>query len=139
MGAELTPKQQAFVDAFRGKAKGNGTQAARLAGYSGTDAALAVAASRLIRDPKIAAAIKAGTQQKRAGERRAAIADVNRCHEILTRIAEGKKTKDADRIQAVDKLLKSQGAYIEKREVEHKGATVSFVFEDNGRGPAPKA
>lgn len=135
MGAELTPKQQAFVDAFRGKAKGNGTQAARLAGYSGTDAALAVAASRLIRDPKVAAAIKAGTQQKKAAARRVAIADVNRCHEILTRIAEGKKTKDADRIQAVDKLLKSQGAYIEKREVSIAAKVVRVVMPDNGRGP----
>lgn len=37
----LTPRQQAFVAAYVGEAKGNATQAARLAGYSGSDATLA--------------------------------------------------------------------------------------------------
>lgn len=49
----LTPKQQAFVDAYAG----NGVEAARAAGYTGDDATLATSASRLLRHAEVSAAI----------------------------------------------------------------------------------
>jgi phage terminase small subunit len=49
----LTPKQQAFVDAYAG----NGTEAARAAGYQGTDATLATVASKLLKVAKVSEAL----------------------------------------------------------------------------------
>lgn len=68
-----------------------------------------------------------------------AILSVDECQALLTEIAtDTDSAEHKDRIAAIDKLLKTHGAYTEKREVEHKGAAVSFVFEDNGRGPKPQ-
>lgn len=58
MGAQLTEKQARFLRAFVGEAKGNATQAARLAGYRGSDATLRATASRLLRRSGIAAALE---------------------------------------------------------------------------------
>jgi phage terminase small subunit len=127
-------KKKLFAAAYMGKAKGNGTAAAKLAGYTGSDASLAVTASRLLKDAKVQAII-AG---KNKAVSTAAFADVDRCRVLLTRIAESRKAKDADKVQAIDKLLKTQGAYIEKRELTHKTAqVVRVVMPDNGRGPKP--
>lgn len=52
-GVALTPKQQAFVDAYAG----NGVEAARAAGYQGDEATLATSASRLLRHAEVSAAI----------------------------------------------------------------------------------
>lgn len=56
---DLTEKQRRFVDAYMGEAKGNGTLAARVAGYEGDDNTLAVTASRLLRNPKVRSALNA--------------------------------------------------------------------------------
>jgi len=54
----LTPKQQRFVNAYLGAAKGNGTEAARLAGYkAGTG--LRVTAHDVLTNPSVRAAIDA--------------------------------------------------------------------------------
>ena len=58
-GGRLTGLQRAFIDAWFGEAKFNGTEAARIAGYSGDDNALAVIASRNLRNAKIETEIKA--------------------------------------------------------------------------------
>ena len=50
---KLTPKQRRFVEAY----KGNATEAARLAGYSGDDNVLGVTGYDLLRNPKIFHAI----------------------------------------------------------------------------------
>lgn len=50
----LTVKQWRFVHAYFGEAKGNGTLAAKMAGYEGNDSVLAVTAYDLLRNPKIA-------------------------------------------------------------------------------------
>lgn len=54
---KLTFKQQRFVDAYVGEAKGNGTRAALSAGYS--EKGVRVAAHDLLTNPNIQAAIKA--------------------------------------------------------------------------------
>ena len=53
----LTKMQQMFVDAYKGAAMGNATEACRLAGYRGSDATLAVRGSQLIRTHKIIVAL----------------------------------------------------------------------------------
>lgn len=55
MAEKLTGKQARFVDEYIVCL--NGTEAARRAGYSGDDATLAVAASRMLRNDKISRAI----------------------------------------------------------------------------------
>jgi hypothetical protein len=53
----LTLKQELFVSYYLGAAHGNGTQAARLAGYQGDDNTLSTTAFRLLRNAEIAARI----------------------------------------------------------------------------------
>ncbi len=53
----LTGKRAVFVTCYVGEARGNGTQAARLAGYEGDDNTLAVTASQLLRNHKVMDAI----------------------------------------------------------------------------------
>lgn len=50
---ELKPRQRLFVEYYLGECQFNGTDAARKAGYSGTDNALAVRASELLRIRKV--------------------------------------------------------------------------------------
>lgn len=82
----LTQKQQAFINAYIGEANGNGTQAARLAGYKGSDDTLRSVARENLTKPHIAAEIERRQQaaRERAGltldwlvERLMRIADVN--------------------------------------------------------------
>lgn len=53
----LTGKRLAFIDYYFGEAKFVGIDAARLAGFEGNDNVLAVTASRLLKDAKVAATI----------------------------------------------------------------------------------
>lgn len=55
--AKLTHKQQLFVEAYLGVAKGNATEAARLAGYKGNDQTLASVGAENLRKPHITAMI----------------------------------------------------------------------------------
>lgn len=57
--AGLTVKQERFVAAYVGAANGNATEAARQAGYSGSDGTLGVTGHELLKNPKIAARIGA--------------------------------------------------------------------------------
>jgi phage terminase small subunit len=67
----MTPKQIRFVDEYLIDL--NATAAARRAGYSGTEEALRVTASRLVTKANVAAAIKTAMQER--GERSRATAD----------------------------------------------------------------
>lgn len=130
----LTIKQRAFVQAYVGKANGNGFQAAKMAGYSGNDATVKNYAYKLLQIPKVAAALR-GFAAKVEDATVLSVIEVKR---ILSDIARNPKAEDKDRIAAADKLLKSGGAYSINHNVDVKSAAVKFVFEDNGRGPAPK-
>lgn len=65
---KLTPKQQAFVDAYTGPARGNATEAARMAGYKGNDTTLRAVGAENLTKPLVIAAVKktADATQKRA-------------------------------------------------------------------------
>jgi phage terminase small subunit len=65
-GRGLTPKQQLFVEAYLGRAKANGTEAARLAGYRGSDASLAQIAHENLRKLEIAKRVAARLEEVKA-------------------------------------------------------------------------
>lgn len=134
---KLTPKQQRFVDAYTGEAKGNGAQAARLAGYKGTPAALRTMAQENLAKPLIAAAIAAITEEMRAPliasrkERQALLTKMLResvTEEVVVTVGTGmgcsqieKTRKDIsarDRLKALELLGKMQGDFIERVEVK---------------------
>jgi phage terminase small subunit len=75
--SELTYKQRLFVSAFIGEAKGNASEAARIAGYGNTPGSSSVFAHRLLRKAKIKAAI----------ERRVSVVALT-ANEVLARVAE---------------------------------------------------
>lgn len=56
-GKTLSPLQRKFVEAFVGPAKGNATEAARLAGYKGNTVTLAAVGAENLKKPLVAEAI----------------------------------------------------------------------------------
>jgi len=57
MAHELTLKQELFVTAYLGEARGIGVRAARIAGYAGSDRALRVMATKLLANANVAAQV----------------------------------------------------------------------------------
>ncbi|MDR7420479.1 MAG: terminase small subunit [Armatimonadota bacterium] len=55
---QLSVREARFVDLYLGETRGNGRQAAHLAGYRGSPAVLDVQASRLLRRPRVREAIQ---------------------------------------------------------------------------------
>jgi phage terminase small subunit len=62
IGDDLTERERRFVEAYN--ETGNGTEAARQAGYAGDATSLAQQGSRLLKRPRVAAAIQAGAQKR---------------------------------------------------------------------------
>lgn len=83
--ADLTERQRKFVNAYVSNGR-NGTAAAREAGYSGSDATLAVNASQLIRRPKVQDAISQLVGKAIARSERGAIATLEECLEFESRL-----------------------------------------------------
>jgi len=113
--SKLTHKQQAFVDAYCGASKGNATDAARRAGYKGSDRALQVMGAQNISKPIIAAALATRAAQVASSR----IMTIEQMQEMLTDIAaQAALNGDAQiAINAVKELGKMRGAYIERKEV----------------------
>lgn len=136
-GGALTLKQRRFLRAYL--ETGNATEAARQAGYKGSDDTLAALGSRNLRKPAIAAAIEAAN----VADDGRAIATRRELRELWTRVAFGEETETtvtkegavvtgppsiAVRLKASELLGKSRGMFVERR--EHSGP--------NG-GPVPVA
>ncbi len=58
ISGELSFREARFVQSYTGEARGNGRQAARLAGYQGSAEVLDVQAARLLRRPRVRQAIQ---------------------------------------------------------------------------------
>lgn len=154
----LTEKQRRFVEAYLGAAKGNGAEAARMAGYQGKDAhTYSVVADRLLASAGIREMISAARSKTAS----AAIATAEEVQEFLTATMRGTecrspivtmagpvtdpktgeimtKPPDAkDRVKAAEVLSKIRGyAAPVKSELEVKGAPIVTVYlPDNGRDP----
>ena len=63
MDSKLTTKQVLFAEAYLGAAKGNGTQAARLAGYQGDATTLQSVGSANLKKPASAARVEQRVEQ----------------------------------------------------------------------------
>lgn len=143
-----TERQRRFAEAITGPAMGNGTEAARLAGYKGSDNVLAVQASTNLRNPKVVALI----EEMNAAIRSKAIMTAEERQQWLTKVVRG-EVEDTALLEGVPKavpaglrmkllaseqLNKMQGT--ENLNVTSNGAPVSvtFTFPADGRGPAPK-
>jgi hypothetical protein len=64
---KLSLKQRRFIDAYLGSARGNGTEAARIAGYKGNAATLSQIASQNLRKRLISSAIEQALDQSTVG------------------------------------------------------------------------
>ena len=113
----LSEKERRFVEAFMGKAGGNGTKAALLAGYAANGAA--VQSTRLLRKAKIQAAMQ---NRQDADPLVATREERQRFWTAMMKRAEDHKCEDAthqDRLRASELLGKSSGDFIDR--IEHGG------------------
>ena len=136
----LTAKQQRFVEEYL--VDHNGTQAAIRAGYSAKCAA--TVAKENIRKPHIAAALKKG--RKALCEKTGHSAE--QTIDAIAAIANDEENHTGYRLKAYELLGKTQGIFVEKREVKHSGsisdgdpglqATMDLLEElADARDPAP--
>lgn len=139
---ELTPKQKTFVSAY--VATGNATEAARRAGYSGSDNTLAQMGLENLKKPHIKAALE--SRQRRRDERLKLAEDYELS--IVTDLVEKIKPElydDEGRINkgladtllgAVDRAAKLRGKYVFKQEVKVSGdvsSRLEELLDDAGR------
>jgi phage terminase small subunit len=117
MSKPLTERELRFVDAFMGDAAGNGTEAARLAGYKGTQPrVLGVQAARLLKK----ASIQAEIAKRRAALEADGVTTALQRRQILTSIENDSTAHPLARIKAIDVHNKMDGVYVEKHEVGGK-------------------
>jgi len=109
---DLTAKQRRFVDLYAG----NGTEAARQAGYTGSDDALGVTAHDLLRNPKILKAIK----EREATEMRPKVVSRQQRQEFWTSIMLNEEADMRDRLRASELLGKSEADFTDKHELGSK-------------------
>lgn len=119
--AGLTGKRRRFVEEYLVDC--NATRAYVAAGYTAKNANVAgVEAHRLLKDPKVAAAVAAGEKAKID----ATIATREERHQFLTAALRGQHGGELkDRLKATELLGKAQGDFIDRH--EHK---VELSFAD---------
>lgn len=113
MVRKLTAKEQRFVDAYDGV----GSDAARAAGYTGTDEAIRTTACRMLKKPHIAAAIQS-REKTRATK---TIATREQRQEFWTETMNDVAAELRDRLKASELLGKSEGDFIERHEMSGPG------------------
>ena len=127
---ELTEKQRKFVEAYMGQANGNATEAARLAGYSGSETALGVTGHENLRKPKIASAIK----KRQNGD--PLIASREDRQRFWTEVMDDPTQDMRDRLRASEILGKSSGDFIERIQSD---TNLKIIVEyENHAGSADK-
>lgn len=139
----LNEKQRRFVEAYMGPARGNGTEAARLAGYSEGSAGR-TAARLLDGSTELGRRVRAAIDGRIAKD--PAVMDREQLQRFWTRVARGDETEAgesgeqparmADRLKASEMLARSQGVFLQR--VEHSGEVetglqVQLVLPDSGR------
>lgn len=97
----LTERQQDFIRHYIGEAKGNATLAAKLAGYTGTDAGIGVTACRLLKDARVHAALAIYREELAKLEAEQTEHAIMTAHEMqvrLSRMASGDVTLTEERL-----------------------------------------
>lgn len=126
---ELTPKQRKFVEIF----DGNGTAAARGAGYKGSDDTLAQVAAENLRKPQIAAAIRA----RETSAIRPAVANREARQTFWTKVMHDTSEDTAVRLRASELLGKSEADFTDKLEVSGR-LTLEQLVEASTKPPESK-
>jgi phage terminase small subunit len=108
----LTEKQEKFVEAYLGEANGNGTKAAKLAGYQGDAHALGVIAATTLKKRNVRIAIDSRTKND------GSIASREERQAFLTRVMRTEHGKMHERLKAVELLCRMHGDFIEKHKVD---------------------
>lgn len=122
---KLTHKQTLFVAAYRGKAKGNATEAARIAGYKGNENTLKQVASENLAKPYIAFEIKKQTEK--------AIITADEILIGIREIFDDYDQKTNDRLKAAELLGKNLAMWTDK--VDHGGSVkVEVEYVNDWRG-----
>lgn len=98
----LTLQVRRFIDAYVGSARGNGTEAARQAGYKGSKKVLGIQAVRLLGKASVRAAIEA-REERRAAK---GIATADERDEVLSDILRDQRADGLTRISAIKELNK---------------------------------
>lgn len=130
----LSAKQKRFAEVY----DGNATDAARKAGYTGSDEVLATQGTRLLRNAEVAALIRRREQRQMTGH----IASREERQRFWTQVMMDPENgvDMRDRLKASELLGKSNADFVER--VEHSGQ-VSFAqlvkesFESSPAGPLP--
>ena len=113
----MTPKQRRFVELYNG----NATEAAIAAGYSRKTARSI--GQRILTNVDIAEAIKAREDK----ELRHFIANREERQRLWTEIMNDPEMKTSDKLRASELLGRSEGDFIERREVEVSGRIDVFL------------
>lgn len=108
MATHLTERQRKFIDAYLGPAKGKGSKAARMAGYTGNPNTIGGTAHGLLKNPKIQAAMEERRNQVSEGM------GVDELVALWSRIARDEGETTQNRLRAAEYLGKMRGVFIEK-------------------------
>lgn len=110
-----------------GVAAGNGTEAARLAGYKGSYATLATVANENLNKPEVIAAMEARIADDPA------VADREERQQFWTAAMREKQVEMKDRLKASELLGKSQADFVDRHEHSGpNGAPMEIVAHDLG-------
>lgn len=127
MRPTYTTREAAFVQHYRGKARGNATKAAILAGYSRKTAA--AIASRLLRKVNIKAALRAAVEKAEQREK----ADAEERDRICSAFARDLFGDKLTRLAAIKELNKVDGRHTIRHQIEGK-ATLEMVLAASHEG-----
>jgi hypothetical protein len=134
---ELTVKQKKFVEAYLGRANGNGTDAAEMAGYEGDRKTLGIIASTNLKKPNIRIAIDERTKDD------GSIASREERQAFLTRVMRTEHGKMGERLKATELLCRMHGDFIEQHKVdmtvgrkEQKAEISNFLDQLSARASA---
>lgn len=129
----MTPKQKAFIAAYAG----NATEAARVAGYRGSDKVLGQTGHHLLKNREIAEAI-AKRQEKREEK---LVADRAEVETQLTAFFRNEKLGVRERLQALNLFSKMQGFNLTKVVLEGRVTWEQLIMQaerktrgENGAG-----
>lgn len=126
--SRLTVRQRAFVDHYAG----NALEAARKAGYKGSDATLRVQGSNNLKNPKIIQAIKERSNQ----ENPAGIASRRERQQWWTSVMLSEKFDMTSRLRASENLAKSEGDFLQRIDHTTQGEklpSVTIYLPENTR------
>lgn len=122
----LKERHRKFVENYMQNG-GNGVEAARAAGYRGTNKALASRAAELTHRPEVQAAIQTRVDNDPAVSTRQ---DRQRW---WTEVMRDQRVGMKERIEASKLIARAQGDFVDRKEVSVNGGVVIFL-PDNGRG-----